>query len=129
MICVDTSIWISALRDRAGREGRHLSDLLDRDEVAVPAPVRVEILSGASRWDRHRLRVMLSALPSLLPDDRTWARIDSWLDQAGDAGERFGFGDLLIAAIAADHGAPLWSNDRDFGRMERIGLVTIHRPA
>lgn len=126
MICVDTSVWVAALRDQASPEGRHLAKLLDRDEVALPVPVRVEVLSGASRAERHRLRITLSALPLLVPDVQTWARIDQWIDQAGEAGERFGFADLLIAAISVDHGAALWSNDHDFARMKRIGIVELH---
>ena len=107
MICVDTSVWVSALRDRAGPEGRHLEALLDADEVALPAPVRIEILAGASRADRTRLRRVLSA---------------------GDAGHRFGVADLLIAAIATDRNAALWSLDEDFARMARLRFVTPHRP-
>jgi predicted nucleic acid-binding protein len=97
--------------------------------VAIPAPVRIEILSGASRSERNRLRITLSALPILFPLPGTWPRIDDWIDRAGDAGERFGFSDLLIAAIAADHGASLWSNDQDFARMHRLGLVQLHASA
>jgi predicted nucleic acid-binding protein len=126
VICVDTSVWVAALRDRAGPDGRHLSALLDQDEVAMPAPVHLEVLSGASRPERARLRITLSALPILLPAAQTWSRMDGWIDRAGDAGERFGFADLLIAAIAVDHGAALWSKDRDFQRMQRIGLLKLH---
>jgi predicted nucleic acid-binding protein len=126
MICVDTSVWVSALRDRAGPDGRHLSALLDTDEVAIPAPVRIEVLSGASRPERERLRISLSALPILLPGAQTWSRMDGWIDRAGEAGERFGFADLLIAAIAVDHDAALWSKDRDFQRMQRIGILKLH---
>jgi predicted nucleic acid-binding protein len=126
MICVDTSVWVAALRNRGGPEGRHLSALLDEDQVAMPAPVRVEILSGASRSGRNRLRTILSALPILFPGQRIWPMIDHWIDRAGDAGECFGFADLLIAAIAVDHDAALWSKDRDFSRMQRIGLIDLH---
>ena len=123
MICVDTSVWVEALRDRGSPAGRHLDDLLDRDEAALPVPVRVELLSGASRTDRPRLRRALSGLPVLLPTAETWNRIDDWIRQAGDRGHRFGVGDLLIGAIAAEHGLALWSFDNDFRRMHSLGFI------
>ena len=123
MICVDTSVWVAALRDRDSAAGRRLDELLDRDEVALPIPVRVEILSGVSRAQEPQLRRALSGLPVLSPTDATWDRIDGWVRQATGSGHRFGGGDLLIAAIAADHGMPLWSLDNDFQRMQRLGFV------
>ena len=128
MICVDTSVWVTALRDRDSTAGVHLDDLLDRDEVALPVPVRVEILSGVSRAQEPRLRRALSGLPVLLPTDVTWDRIDNWVRLAGGQGHRFGVGDLLIGAIAADHGFSVWSLDNDFGRMHSLGLIVGYHP-
>jgi predicted nucleic acid-binding protein len=127
VIFVDTSIWVEALRSRESTAARHLSALLDAGEVVIAAPVRIEILSGASNRDNPHLRRVLSALPVFFPSDQTWARMDDWLDLARATGERFGFADLLIAAIAADHDAEVWSLDSDFARMTNIGLVNSHQ--
>jgi predicted nucleic acid-binding protein len=126
VIFVDTSVWIEALRSADTAVAQRLTALLDSGDVALAAPVRIEILMGASNRDNPRLRRALSALPVFFPSEQTWARIDEWLDLARTAGERFGFADLLIAAIAADHDAEVWSLDSDFARMSRVGIIKVH---
>ncbi len=128
MIVVDTSVWITGLRRAHSPEAEVLRALLDQDEVALAAPVRVELLSGASNADRPRLRRALSALPILYPSPETWKLIDAWIDRAARGGERFGLGDLLIGALANEVGALLWSLDADFARMEALRLVQRYVP-
>lgn len=126
MICVDSSVWVAALDDAAGPEASHLAELIEVDEVVLPAPVRVELLAGASRKDLGPLREVLAAVPPAIPDGATWSRIESWVTKAVGAGQRFGLADLLIAATAAGQGARVWSLDADFGRMQKLGFVELY---
>jgi predicted nucleic acid-binding protein len=129
MILVDTSVWVAALRSAKGREAEELRLLLDADQVALAAPVRLEILAGASAANQARLRRLLSALPSWLPAPSTWELIESWLSITVAAGRRFGVADLLVAAIATEHDAVVWSLDQDFERMAELGFIGLHRRA
>ncbi|HEV8579443.1 MAG TPA: PIN domain-containing protein [Thermoanaerobaculia bacterium] len=128
MIFVDTSVWVAALRSATGEEARHLGMLLDADEVALAAPVRVEILVGSSIQERPRLHRLLAALPIFYPVGSTWDLIDSWIDAASAAGESFGFAALLIGALAAQQEGAVWSLDSDFKRMAHVGLVKYYLP-
>jgi predicted nucleic acid-binding protein len=127
MIVVDTSVWVAALRADGG-EAAVLRSLLDADEVLLPIPVRVELLSGTSKRQRAQLRSALSALPITYPTDDTWRLMDAWTDRASAAGSAFGVGDLLIAALAHEAGALVWSLDGAFARLERLKLVGCYEP-
>jgi predicted nucleic acid-binding protein len=127
MIVVDTSVWIAALR-ADGPEAARLRQLLDADEVLLPIPVKIELLSGTSKRDRDKLRSGLSALPLAYPTDDTWRLMDAWTDRAAGAGAAFGIGDLLIAAIAHETGALVWSLDAAFPRLERLRLIECYEP-
>jgi predicted nucleic acid-binding protein len=128
VIVVDTSVWVDYLRYGRASVVPPLQALLDLDQVALVAPVRIELLSGAGRRDLVRLKRVLSALPLWLPTDSTWATIENWVGRAAARGQRFGVGDLLVAGIAAEHGAAVWSLDGDFARLKRLGLVALHAP-
>jgi predicted nucleic acid-binding protein len=127
VIVVDTSVWIAALRQPAFPDGGVLRSLIDADLVALPVPVRTELLIGTGGRTRDRLARTLGALPLLYPTDQTWYTIDDWSARAGKRGERFSLGDLLIGALAADQQALVWSLDEDFKRLAGLGLVQMYR--
>jgi predicted nucleic acid-binding protein len=127
VIAVDTSVWIAALRRTGSQEGEVLRGLIDADLVALPVPVRTELLIGTGGRTRARLARTLGALPLLYPTDATWHTVDDWTARAGKSGERFSLGDLLIGVLAADQQALVWSLDDDFQRLAALGLVKLYR--
>jgi predicted nucleic acid-binding protein len=101
-------------------------ELLDGDEVLLPLPVKIELLSGTSKRHRAALRTALTALPLAYPTDDTWRLMESWTDRAVKACASFGAGDLLIGAMAQEAGALVWSLDEAFDRMARLRLVLLY---
>ena len=126
MILADTSIWIEFFRGKNRVIYEHLSELLDADRVMLAAPVKIEILAGSSAIMFSKLSRLLSALPTYYPQRSAWETIDQWLRDATRKGERFGFGDLLIASIAVQQKGEIWSLDSDFKRMSKLGWLEIY---
>lgn len=126
MIVVDTSVWIAARRQ--ARVAAVLTALIDSDEVALALPVRLELWSGVAKHDRKAFLRAFGALPQLVPTEDTWKPLQSWIERAADAGERFAMTDLLIARLASDIDGLVWSLDSDFARMERLDLVSLYQP-
>ena len=128
MIFVDTSVWIEFFRGDDQVLARRLIRHLDRDQVALAAPVYFELLSGASGGDHSQLEKLLPALPLFYPTSETWTRMQDWIRIAVSAGQRFGFVDLLIGAIASEEEGEVWSLDSDFNRMESLGFLVCVEP-
>ena len=126
MIVVDTSVWIAALRGSDGAEAATLRGLLDADEVALPVPVRSELLMGASGVTRKQLADRLGALTVLYPTDDTWRILDSWTERASRSGHTFSVVDLIVGILASDVDALIWSLDKDFERLEKLKLVRLY---
>lgn len=123
MVVVDTSVWVEYLRDARSAVRESLDQLLDDEAVLMPAPVRIELLSGAGPHSVALLNRTLGALEQLVPSADTWRLAQQWAGDAARRGVRFGLGDILIAACAAERGAKLWSLDRDFEPMRRLRWV------
>jgi predicted nucleic acid-binding protein len=123
VILADTSVWIDVQRKPGGTTATAFHALIDSDDLLLAWPVRCELLAGVA--PRHRTAFMkaLSALPVVVPSDDTWHVVQEWIPRAADRGHRFGLTDLLVAALAHEVDALVWSRDDDFRRMESLGFV------
>lgn len=129
MIVVDTSVWIEFFRGRDASLCTQFEALVNADEVALAAPVRVEILGRARKNELSRLRRVMDALPLLVPSESVWLAIEAWVTRALAAGHHFGVGDLLVAGVAAENRARVWSLDADFWRMAKFGWIDLWLPS
>jgi predicted nucleic acid-binding protein len=124
MIVVDTSVWIVAQRQPLVAEA--LGRLLEADEVALALPVRLELWAGVAKHQRKAFARSLSSVAQLYPSEETWQDMRGRIERAADAGERFGFSDMLIASLSAEIGGLVWSFDKAFERMEQLKLVSLY---
>lgn len=112
-VLVDTSIWIEGFRERGdSRLIFELVGLVAGEEACITGMVKLELIRGARPEVIDILRHKLSRIASLDTEEYHF-------DAAGELGytlARQGFTipqtDLLVAAIAIDHGVPLFYRDR-----------------
>jgi predicted nucleic acid-binding protein len=128
MVFVDTAVWISCFRDVESVWAPALRHLIDADAAALVAPVRLELLAGASRADWAEMEEALEPLPAFTPRDATWSLVETWMARAIHGGQHFGIVDLVIGAMAAEQNGEIWSLDRDFARMAKLGFVKLFSP-
>ena len=126
MILPDSSIWIAAGRTPASDIAHTLRELVNSDEVSLALPVRIEFVAAAAKKDRPKLRRLLAAVPLVLPTDETWQVVEVWMARGRDAGFAFDIADLLIGALSAELGGLVWSLDKDFAAMEKLGFVRCY---
>ncbi len=129
MIFVDTSVWIQYFRGSELDLIRKINGLLDEDQIALAAPVWIELLAGARQIELQKFKRIFYALPRFYPTESCWNSIEDWVEKARKEGYRFSIADLLIAAIVKENNARLLTLDKDFHKMTElkwIHLESIH---
>ena len=127
MILVDTSVWIDFFCISPGRAGDELRRMIDEAEpFALTGVIVTEILQGLRR-DVHRIERFLSLWELLEPCGFSTYREASAISRlARSKGISLTTIDTLIAAIALEHRAILFSLDKDFSRVARITPLRLY---
>jgi hypothetical protein len=133
---VDTSIWSLAPR-RSGapaEEERSLIDelngLIDDVRVAMIGPIRQELPSGIpSRAQFEALTEKLQAFEDLPLGRDDYERASGFYNISRKGGVQGSQTNLLICAVGAGRGIPIFTSDKDLVLYAKHLPVSLHRQA
>ena len=130
MILVASSVWIDFFSASPGPAGNELRRMIaEAEPVALTGLVVAEVLQGLRRKVRDIERY-LTLWDMLEPHGfSTYRRAAAIFRLARSKGISLTTIDALIAAIAIEHGASVFTLDQDFARIGRLTGLELYAPA
>jgi predicted nucleic acid-binding protein len=127
LILVDSSVWIDFFSSSPGPAGAELRRMIaDAEPFALTGIVVTEILQGLTR-DVGPVEQFLSMWEVLGPRGlSTYQEAASIFRRARSRGITPTTIDTLIAAIALENRASVFTLDKDFSRIARITTLRLH---
>ena len=120
MTLIESSAWIEYLRDTGSPVCNRVDELLEGD-IAICAPIRMEVLAGARDESEllniQRFLARARVIPMLPTDYDEAAALYRRCRRQGETVRKLL--DCLIAAVAIRAGTPILHNDRDFDVLAR----------
>ena len=128
MIVVDTSVWVDFFSSSPGRAGRELRRMIEESEpFALTGVVVAGVLHGVTR-DPGRIERLLAQWDMLDPMGFATFRTAAAIYRAARGkGVSLTTIDTLIAAIALEHRASVFTLDPDFSRIALITRLVLYR--
>ena len=127
MILVDSSVWVDFFRPSPGRGGAELRRMVEESEpFALTGIVVAEVLQGLRR-DAGTIERFLGQWDMLEPKGFDTYRSAAAIYRTGrEKGITSSTIDTLIAAIALEHSASVFTLDRDFARIARMTGLELY---
>ena len=127
MILVDSSVWIDFFSSSPGRAGAELRRMIEEAEpFALTGIVVAEVLQGLTR-DARRIEQYLAQWEMLEPRGFETFREAAAIYRAARAkGITPTTIDAVIAAIALEHKASVFTLDQDFFRIASITRLALY---
>ena len=128
MILVDSSVWVDFFRSSPGRAGGELRRMIEESEpFALTGVVVAEVLQGLTR-DSSRIERFLAQWDMLEPRGfETYRTAAAIYRAARGKGISLTTINTLIAAIALEHRAAVFTLDQDFSRIALITRLVLYR--
>ncbi len=128
MILVDSSVWVDFFSSSPGPAGAELRRMIKESEpFALTGIVVAEVLQGLIR-DSGPIERLLAQWEMLEPKGFDTYRNAAAIFRAGRGkGITLTTIDTLIAAIALEQGAAVFTLDEDFSRIARLAGLELYR--
>ncbi len=125
---MDSSVWIDFFSSSPGRAGRELRRMIEESEpIALTGVVIAEVLQGLTR-DAGVIEEFLGQWDMLEPRGfATYRAAAAIYRTTRGKGISLTTIDTLIAAVALEHRASLFTLDQDFSRIALIAGLVLHR--
>ncbi len=127
MILVDSSVWIDFFSSSPGCAGAELRRMIEEAEpFALTGIVVTEVLQGLTR-EVGRIEQYLTQWEMLEPSGfETYREAAAIYRAARTRGITLTTIDTVIAAIALEHKASVFTLDQDFSKIARITRLTLY---
>jgi len=127
VILVDSSVWVDFFRPSPGRAGAELRRMIEESEPFVLTGIVVaEVLQGLAR-DVSVIERFLGQWDMLEPKGFDTYRSAAAIYRTGRGkGVTSSTIDAVIAAIALEHGASVFTLDQDFARIARLTGLELY---
>lgn len=128
MILVDSSVWIDFFSSASGPAGDELAKLIEHLEpLALTGVVVTEVLQGLRR-DARLVESYLAQIKMLEPQGfSTYLNAAAIFRTARSNGISLATVDVLIAAVALEHRATVFTLDKDFSYIAQITNLLLHK--
>lgn len=121
----DTCAWIEFFRGRQTPLANALEESLLRSEVVTCGVVLLELLQGIKSSSEEKLvQNALLALPHLETTRDLWLKAGRLSSLLRSKGQILPLSDIIIAAIALEHGCAVLTIDRHFEAIEGLTVLS-----
>jgi len=129
LILVDSSVWVDFFSSAPGRAGHELRRMIsDAEPFAIAGVVVTEILQGLKR-DPGQIEGFLAQWDLLEPRGYKTYREAAAIFRIGRAkGVSLTTIDVLLAAMALENGASVFTLDKDFSRISQLTGLALYSP-
>ena len=115
LVVADTSVWIPFFNRPESDEKRALDDLIDERQLALVGVVLAELLQGCrTTKETDTILSKLTGLRFLETSLSTWRRTGELSASLRRKGLTIPLTDLIIAALALEHGCQVYAVDPHF---------------